>query len=110
MTSYADAEIHVGDIGTLFELTLEDGDGVAVDISSATVKELHFRRGDGSALKVTAAFETNGSDGVLQYVTVLGDLNSAGDWEVQPYLEMVDWRGHAGTVRFVVWSNLPPAA
>ena len=109
MTTFANAEIHVDDVGTSFEVTLQDGNGTAVDISGATKKELHFLKADGTVLEVTAQFKTDGKDGVLTYDTVAGNLDVAGEWSVQPYVEMPGWSGHAGIERFTVYENTPEA-
>jgi hypothetical protein len=64
-------EIHLGDIGTVFEVTLKDCD-VIVDISTATEMYIIFQKPDGTKLTFDAEFTTDGEDGKLQYVTVDG--------------------------------------
>ena len=58
-------EIHVGDIGTIFEITLMD-DVAIVDVSTATLageKQFQFIKPDGSApAAVDASFTTDGTD------------------------------------------------
>jgi hypothetical protein len=101
----ASNEIHVGDVGTVFQRTIMDND-VAVDVSAATVKQYIFVRPDGSKLTVSAAFATNGTDGVLQYATVSGDLSMPGQWRLQVYLELPagKWKSDVGL--FDVFANL----
>ncbi len=106
MTDFAQAEVHVDDVGTRFKLTLEDGDGTAVNIATATVKEFVFRRPDGTTLEVDASFFTDGSDGILYYDTVDGDINMAGQWKVQAYVLMTGFGGHSEERVFQVHKNL----
>ena len=106
MTAIRKAEIHVGDIGTVFEVTLKDGDGNAVDISSATVKEMVFGKPDGTSLVVTASFKSDGEDGILEYATVDGDLDQDGLWYVQGYVEMPTWEGHSSAEKLTVHETL----
>lgn len=98
-------EVHVGDIGTAFRLTLEEC-GVAVDISTATILSVLFEKPDGTVATKTANFYADGTDGVVQYKTVSGDLDQYGKWKLQAYVEMPDWSGHSDTVSFYVHRNL----
>jgi hypothetical protein len=106
MTDFAQAEVHLNDVGTRFQLTLEDGDGTAVNISTATTKEFVFRKPDGSTITRDATFSTDGSNGVLYYDTVTGDIDQAGQWKVQAYVDMTGFDGHSGEKTFVVHKNL----
>jgi hypothetical protein len=75
------ADIHVGDVGTVFEANLVDENGIAVDLSTATTKTLSFRKPDGSTvLKVGT---TSATVGRLEYAAIAGDLDQAGQWRVQ---------------------------
>lgn len=75
--------IFLGDVGTVFEATITEN-GTAVDISSATAKQIIFERADGSLLTVSAAFKTDGTDGIIVYTTLVGNINILGMW---------GWRG-----------------
>ena len=53
--------VHNADIGTIFELTITDEDGVVIDVSTASTKYIYFQKPDGTKVKETAAqpeFET----------------------------------------------------
>ena len=77
------AEIHKGDIGTIFLLTLRDG-GTAVDVQSATsTKNIIFKKPSGEVVTKTALFGSDGQDGKIKYTSVAGDLNEVGYWEMQ---------------------------
>jgi hypothetical protein len=97
-------EIHLNDIGTVFEATIMDGDDV-VNVSTATTKQLIFR-GNGSSKTKTATFTTDGTDGKIRYVTVTGDLDWAGQWEWQAYVVMPTGAWHSDTAQFIVYENL----
>lgn len=98
-------EIHVGDVGTMFIATLVE-DSVAVDISSATTVEMVFLKPDGTAVSKTAVFYSDGTDGKIRYATLAGDLDQAGKWKLQAYVEMPSWSGHSDIATFRVYSNL----
>ena len=72
-------ELHVGDIGTSFELTIRKAhDNKPLDISGATVKRILFQQPDGTIETKTASFVTNGRDGKIKYVTESGDIDQVG--------------------------------
>ena len=75
-------EIHKGDIGTQFTVTVQDGT-TAVDISSASSKQLIFKKPGGTILTKTTSFVSDGTDGKMQYTTVDGDLSDDGVWKMQ---------------------------
>ena len=98
-------EIHVGDIGTLFEATIMDGSQV-VDISGATTLQIIFLKPNGTRLEKTAALSGDGTDGRMRYVTVAGDLDIAGFWKMQGFVELATWEGHSPIETFQVYDNL----
>lgn len=98
-------EIHQNDIGTQFRVTVYDGDTV-VDISGATTKTIKFQKPSGTVVSKTASFVTSGTDGVMQYATVAGDLDEVGGWLAQAYLVLADWTGHSDICQFEVHDNL----
>ena len=75
-------EIHKGDIGTQFTVTVPDGTTV-VDISTASTKQLIFKKPGGTILTKSTSFVTDGTDGKMQYVSVDGDLSDDGVWKMQ---------------------------
>lgn len=79
-------EVHVGDIGTVFRLTLKEDD-VVVDISAATVKKLIFELPDGTSVEKTAAFTTDGTDGKIEWPAPTGFLTPGGMWKLQARVE-----------------------
>ncbi len=78
-------EIHFGDIGTVFKVTIKD-DSTVVDISTASTKQIVLKKPSGEKLTKTANFLTDGSDGIITYTTISGDLDEAGMWKIQGYI------------------------
>ena len=97
-------EIHVGDVGTIFEVTVMDGTAV-VDISTATTKQLIFKKPDGTLLTKDASFKTTGVDGILRYTTIAADLDQAGGWKLQAYIEMPTGKWHSDITEIIVYGN-----
>lgn len=105
------AEIHVGDIGTLYRVRVLD-DGVDFDFTSADTMELIFRMPNGVILRKTASAGTNGSPTTqwfLEYEVQPGDgLGSPGEFhdnegpfQVQGYLHWADgkqWHSNVQTM------------
>lgn len=102
----AAGEIHVGDIGTVIIFTITDQDGAIVDVSTASTKQVFLRRPSGSVLTKTASFTTNGTDGKIQYTTISGDINMAGNWYAQAYVVTAagSWKSDSSTI--IVYGNI----
>ena len=94
-------DLHVGDVGTAIVLVVEEG-GVPADIAAATALEIHAEKPSGATVKWTAALDGGGADGRLRYVTQPGDLDEAGYWLLQAYVELPAWQGHTESVRVKV--------
>ena len=103
-------EIHLDDIGTVIEVTItdknSDGTATVLDISSATVTELIFKKPSGTVVTQTAGFTTDGTDGKIQYITIAADIDEFGTWHLQARIVMPSgtWKSDVG--HFVVASNL----
>lgn len=100
MACAGDEIIYVGDFGTKFTIQVVSG-GVPQDVSDATSKTITLHRPSPfTDVKVkTLAFETDGTDGLLSYITADGDLDAAGDWVACPTVEGPSYRR---TGRFVI--------
>ena len=98
-------EAQLNDVGTIFEVTIVDG-GKVVDVSGAAVKEIVFKAPSASSVTKAAAFKSDGSDGVVQYVIAAGDLDEAGFWQIQARVVLAtgDWR--SAVAGFFVRANL----
>jgi hypothetical protein len=98
-------EIHQNDIGTQFKITLNDCD-TAVDLSAATVKQIRFTKPSGTVLTMTASFYTDGTDGIITYTSVAGDLDELGTWKIQAYVEVNGGKYSSSLQSFKVNRNL----
>lgn len=98
-------EIHVNDIGTAFDITLYDNDEV-VDISNPVSLIINFIKKDGSCMPKTAVLKTDGTDGVLRYITVDGDLDQEGSWSLQAIVELATGKWSSDITKFKVHGNL----
>lgn len=108
-------EIHLNDIGTMFEVTMYDckydpdtktETKTILNLSTATLLEIIFKRPDGTALVVTAELLTDGTDGKMYYLTVDGDLNQLKNWSIQGRATYLTGKWHSTIATFVVLKNL----
>jgi hypothetical protein len=99
-------EVHINDIGTIFRMTLLDEDDNPVDLATTTQKQLIFKKPSGATLTKTAVFYTDGTDGIIQYTVVDGDLDELGEWKWQAYIvnPVGSWRSNIA--KFRVYKNL----
>lgn len=99
----ADPEVHLGDIGTKLILEVQE-DGVALDISSASTKEILLKSPSGVVVAYAASFSTDGTDGLMEYATTTDDLDEAGIWRMQGHLILASPAGewHSARVDFHV--------
>lgn len=106
----ANETIQVGDEGTVFEFPITDEGGV-LSLANAVVLQVKFRKPKAGLLEAetvikTAILVTNGTDGKIKYTTIAGDIDRAGRWSVQAYIELPDWKGHSEVKIFQVKDNL----
>jgi len=100
------SEIHLYDKGIQFLGTVRDQDNNIVDISTAAVKQLIFKKPSEEVVVKNATFYTDGSDGKLYYITGSGDLDELGNWQYQVYIEPGSNWYHSDIVKFKVERNL----
>ncbi len=99
-------EIHVDDVGTNFVVTIEGETCLVLDISSASTKNLIFRKPDGTLLTKPATFVTDGTDGQIKYTFVAGDLDQHGKWSVQAFIDYGSTEWYSDIAKFTVYNNL----
>lgn len=101
------AEIHVGDIGTSFRATVKDEEDEIVNLSTANTLLMWFRKPDGSVAEFTASLYTDGTDGVIEYITEENDLDQPGRWKSQGVVGFPDGSLiHSDIHTFKVYDNL----
>jgi len=99
-------EIHFNDVGLQFKITIKTCDGTAKDISYAVTKQFLFRKPSGTSMTKTADFFTDGTDGILIYNTVDGDLNEEGLWQLQARISAANDDKKTDVIRFKVHDNI----
>lgn len=92
-----DGKIYVGDEGTVIEVDMGE------DISTATVTKFYVYKPGGTTATWTATIYNSN---YLRYTIVTDDLDEAGTYYVQPYLEFPSgWKGKGETVNFKVYDS-----
>ena len=81
-----------GDIGTKIEIAVTDPDGVAMDISAATVIRIYYIDPDGTVGFWTAIIKVATTD-TIQYTTIADDISVSGTWKIQGYTALAAWTG-----------------
>lgn len=99
-------KIQVGAVGLRLQLEVKEGT-TALDISSASAMNFIIERPDSTVITKPGVFYTNGSDGILYYITVSGDINQEGLYYAQAYLQITGYTGYTTPVSFTVYQNIP---
>lgn len=100
-------EVQKGAIGTAFRVTIVDCDDVLIDVSTASVKTITLKAPDGTSTVKTATFFTDGTDGILEYVSISGDLDTVGDnWQIQGHVTLPTGTWPSTIGEFSVKDNL----
>jgi hypothetical protein len=68
-------------------------------VTAATLAQIHYRTPSGIEGVWTAAVVGTTE---IYYITVANDLNEAGRWQIQAYVETPDWKGYGDTSSFEV--------
>jgi len=99
-------EIHVGDIGSQFLITIKNQDDVVENISLATTKEIIFLSASNVEKTRTASFYTNGTDGKIVYTLADGDIDVAGIWKYQAKIITPSGTWFTNIEEFRVYPNI----
>jgi hypothetical protein len=98
-------DIYASDYGWTGKLRMVQ-DGAAVDISSYTTRQFIFRSPSGTLKTKTAAFDTDGTDGVLKYVVESGVIDASGRWIVQVRISKTNVELTSQELPFFVYSRI----
>tara|TARA_R110002020_G_scaffold103752_15_gene243186 strand:+ start:690 stop:1001 length:312 start_codon:yes stop_codon:yes gene_type:complete len=101
------SEIHQNDVGTRFLVTVKD-DGVLVNVSGATLRQINIKKPDDSVLNRTASIISDWSavSGVMYYDTVAGDLDEAGQYKLQAKVAIPSGTYYTDVYSFKVHCNI----
>jgi hypothetical protein len=89
-------KVYVNDTGTKIRLN------AASDISTQTVLKIDWKKPDNTEGSWDATLE---GTTYACYITEDGDLDQAGIWKLQIYVEMPAWKGHGETVSMKVYEE-----
>jgi len=110
-------DIRLGDVGTRVVIGLVE-DGKPVNIDDATLMEIVTKNPKDKVVRHAAQFaeylndaETawlpgDGSNGLIEFITVENDIDATGRWLVQGYVETPAGKWHTDTGIFTVMDNL----
>lgn len=98
------SEIHIGDIGTSFQITIENCTTI-FSLASATIS-IVLTKPNGTELTKVGSLYTDGTDGKVQYTSVAGDLDMAGLWSIQAIITIGSNIWHSEIGKFKVKYNL----
>lgn len=90
------SKVYKGDVGTVILIDCSE------DISTATAQKILVKKPDKTETEWTA---TVYQDDYLRHVIASGELDQAGIWYLQPYVELVDWQGYGETVPLRVYDE-----
>ncbi len=89
--------VFVGDVGT--EIILDCG----TDVSSTTVRNIIARSPRGVKRTWTASLDGTTR---IKCLTQAGDLDTAGTWRLQAYVDMPGWSGHGDVTLLTVKATI----
>ena len=78
--------VQKNNVGTIFRLTFQDCAGSLIDISTATTKEIKFKKPSGTTATKAGTFTTDGSNGKLEYTSESGLLDEITTWQIQGHV------------------------
>ncbi len=99
-------EIHIGDLGTVFEVTVTDN-AVPVNIATATLMQIIFVKPDKTKVTNTAVRSGDGTDGKMRYtIEANTELDQKGKWKIQGIVTLPTGTWSTDIDSFKVYKNL----
>lgn len=100
-------ECSKNDTGVCIPVEIRRGDNTVESLlGSATALKMYFRKPSGESIQRTAVLVNDGSDGLMKYTTVAGDLDEVGSWLVQAGFTLGGFVGRTSHATFYVRDNL----
>mgnify|MGYP001581666695 CR=1 FL=1 len=94
------SKIYPSEKGFKIELTITDTDGVAIDITGATVS-LEIYQSDGKKITKTATLD-NPTSGICSYTTTdISDFTVPGEYKIQPKVTLSSGSIFYGTTQII---------
>lgn len=106
-------QLYIGDTGTSIEFLVKECNDTdpdnpfeeVVNISSATAMRITFLKPDDTTLiknMPDVDFITDGSDGLLHYLTIDTDLDQEGNWKAQAKITLPTGSWYSSPINFTV--------
>lgn len=92
--------------GVTLQFTVTDAAGDAFDLSAADILQVVLEKPSGAIVHMTATPITTGVDGGIETITAVGDLDEAGTYRTQVYVEIGTLKSFTTASRFKVAANL----
>ena len=98
-------KIHLNDVGTSIRVRVQE-DNANVDISTATTLLIFLKKPSGITTQYTANLVNDGTDGLMHYVSVSGDIDEIGSWRGQGFVVLPQGEFFTACQSFKVNANL----
>lgn len=95
-----------GAVGVLLIFPLCDGASKPINVATATLIELKFKKPNGAIVTKTATLVNDGKDGLVSYVTEAGFLDQSRTWQVQARIVTATIDIPSAPAEFTVADNL----
>lgn len=99
-------EMQLLEEGVAIVLPVVDETGAVVDISAASSLTIYLKGPDKIVDTYTAVLTTDGTDGLMQYVTATGDIDQTGIWEAQGEVVLSGFTHPTVVSKFKVLRNI----
>jgi hypothetical protein len=96
-------QIHRNDVGTLFLFSFM-ADGEVMGLSDASTVQATFTKPGGATFTRELTLVTDGEDGLAGYNAIEGDLDTAGRWSIQGFVETAQGSWSSDIANFVVYA------
>lgn len=90
--------IQLGDVGTAIRISLAG----SMDLSTAVAQTIRYRKPSGDTGEWTATVVGD----TVEYITVAGDIDEAGVWYIQAYVDLTTWQGTSKAVSLRVEQSI----
>lgn len=99
------SNIHANDVGTKLSIKVVD-EGEIVNLANATTLAIMIRKPNGLVLTFAGQLETDGTDGIMYYITIPGDIDEAGNYKIQGRVTLPNGIFYTSVGTFMVHCNI----
>ena len=98
--------IQAGAEGIALRVTVKDENGVIIALNGATIKDIILQTPVKDLITAPMDFVTDGTDGLLEYLTTGVDIAEAGTYHAQVHLAFANVDARTSRMTFKVLANL----